>query len=54
VTPVAPAKKRGKFDSKGFLSTVDGERKIVVFPKKQTISVQGDPSDAVFRFRKGR
>ena len=54
MTPVAPAKKRGKFDSKRFLSTVNGGRKIVVFPKKRTISVQGDPSDAVFYIQKGK
>jgi CRP-like cAMP-binding protein len=54
VTPVATAKKRGKFDSKKFLSTIDGGRKIVAFPKKQTIFVQGDPSDAVFYIQTGK
>jgi CRP-like cAMP-binding protein len=54
VTPVLPAKKRGRFDSKRFLSTIDGGRKIVVFPKKHTIFVQGDSSDAVFYIQTGK
>ena len=54
MTPVAPAKKSGKFDSKKFLSTIDGGRKIVAFAKKQTIFVQGDSSDAVFYIQTGR
>ena len=49
-----PVKKRAKFDSKGFLSTVNGGRKIVVFQKKQTIFVQGDSSDAIFYIQKGK
>jgi CRP/FNR family transcriptional regulator, cyclic AMP receptor protein len=54
VTPVLPAKKRAKFDSNRFLSTIDGGRKIVVFPRKQKIFVQGDSSDAVFYIQKGK
>jgi hypothetical protein len=54
VTPVAPAKKRGKFDSKRFLSTIDGGRKIADFPKKQRIFVQGDSSDAGFYIQTGK
>jgi CRP/FNR family cyclic AMP-dependent transcriptional regulator len=54
VTPVAPAKKRDKFDSKKFLSTIDGGRKIVAFKKRQTIFVQGDASDAVFYIQTGK
>ena len=41
MTPVVTAKKRSKFDPKTFLSTLDGGRKIVAFPKKQTIFTQG-------------
>ena len=33
---------------------MDGGRKIAVFPKKQTIFVQGDSSDAVFYIQKGK
>jgi CRP-like cAMP-binding protein len=43
-----------KFDTKTFLSTIDGGRKIVAFPKKQAIFVQGDPSDAVFYIQQGK
>jgi CRP/FNR family cyclic AMP-dependent transcriptional regulator len=48
------AKKLIKFDSKTFLSTIDGGRKIATFAKKQTIFVQGDSSDAVFYIQKGK
>jgi len=51
---VATAKKRPKFDTKTFLSTIDGGRKIAAFPKKQTVFVQGDSSDAVFYIQKGK
>jgi len=51
---VAASKKRIKFDTKTFLSTINGGRKIEAFPKKQTIFAQGDPSDAVFYIREGR
>jgi CRP/FNR family transcriptional regulator, cyclic AMP receptor protein len=50
----AAAKKRIKFDTKTFLSTLNGGRKIVAFPKKQTIFVQGDSSDAVFYIQTGK
>src|SRR5450631_3872084 len=51
---VAASKKLIKFDTKTFLSTINGGRKIAAFPKKQPIFVQGDPSDAVFYIRKGK
>jgi CRP/FNR family cyclic AMP-dependent transcriptional regulator len=51
---VATAKKLSKFDTKTFLSTIDAGRRIVAFPKKQAIFVQGDPSDAVFYIQKGK
>jgi CRP-like cAMP-binding protein len=54
VVSVATAKKRGKFDPKTFLSTIDGGRTIAVFPKKHLIFVQGDPADAVFYIQEGR
>ena len=53
MTPVA-AKKSRKFNTKTFLSTINGGRKIVAYPKKQTIFAQGDPSHAVFYIRKGK
>ena len=48
------AKKISKFDTKTFLSTIDGGRTIADVLKKQTIFAQGDSSDAVFIFRAGR
>jgi CRP/FNR family cyclic AMP-dependent transcriptional regulator len=54
MTPVAVAKKRLKFDPQTFLSTIDRGRTIAAFPRKQTIFVQGDSSDAVFYIRTGR
>jgi CRP-like cAMP-binding protein len=53
MTPVA-AKKAIKFDSKTFLSTINGGRKIEPFLKKRTIFAQGDPSDAVFYIKEGK
>src|SRR5438128_1167699 len=54
MAPVVTAKKSRKFDPKTFLSTNYGGRKIATFPKKETIFVQDDPSDAVFHIQKGR
>jgi CRP/FNR family transcriptional regulator, cyclic AMP receptor protein len=54
MTPVVSAKKLIKFDSKRFLSTMDGGRKIAAFAKEQTIFVQGDSCDAVFYIQKGK
>jgi CRP/FNR family transcriptional regulator, cyclic AMP receptor protein len=51
---VAAAKKRRQFDPKSFLRVINGGRKILAFPKKQAIFVQGDPSDAVFYIQKGK
>ena len=51
---VAASKKLIKFDTKTFLSTINGGRKIEAFAKKQTIFAQGDSSDAVFYIREGK
>src|ERR1022692_37398 len=51
---LAASKKLTKFDSKTFLSTINGGRKIVAFAKKQTIFAQGDSADAVFYIQKGK
>jgi CRP/FNR family cyclic AMP-dependent transcriptional regulator len=48
------AKKLIKFDTKTFLSTINGGRKIEAFLKKQMIFTQGDLSDAVFYIQEGR
>ena len=54
MTPGIPSKKLGKFDTKTFVSTIDGGRKIVAFAKKQAIFAQGDSSDEVFYVQKGK
>jgi CRP/FNR family cyclic AMP-dependent transcriptional regulator len=54
MTPVVASKKVSKFDTKTFLSTINGGRKIEAFPKKKTIFAQGDLSDAVFYIQKGK
>jgi CRP/FNR family cyclic AMP-dependent transcriptional regulator len=54
MTPVAAAKRRRKFDPQTFLSTIDGGRKIIEFPKRRTIFAQGDSSDAVFYIQTGK
>ena len=52
--PVAAANKLSKFDTKTFLSTIDGGRTIVAFSKKQRVFIQGDSSDAVFYIQRGK
>jgi CRP/FNR family cyclic AMP-dependent transcriptional regulator len=54
VASLARARKCSKFDYKAFLSTIDSGRTIASVPKKQTIFVQGDSSDAVFYVQTGR
>src|ERR1700688_899634 len=54
MSPRAAAKQLSQFDTKTFLSTIDGGRKIAAFSKKQTIFVQGDSSDAVFYMQEGK
>src|ERR1035438_416009 len=54
MTPVAAAKQRRKFDPQTFLSTINGGRTIVAFPKKQAIFAQGDTADAVFYIQTGK
>ncbi len=54
MTLVAASKKLIKFDTKTFLSTINGGRKIEAFLKKQTIFAQGDSSDAVFYIKEGK
>ena len=51
---VEKAKKLIKFDTKTFLSTINGGRTIAAVPKKQTIFAQGDSSDAVFYIGEGK
>ena len=52
--PPLPAKKRHDFDPRKFLATIGEGRKVVAFPKRETIFTQGDPTDAVFYIQKGK
>jgi CRP/FNR family cyclic AMP-dependent transcriptional regulator len=49
-----PAKNKRDFDPKKFLATIGEGRKVVAFPKKQTIFTQGDAADAIFYIQKGK
>ena len=42
------------FDPHAFLATIGEGRKVVLFPKKQRIFVQGDAADAVFYIPTGK
>jgi CRP/FNR family transcriptional regulator, cyclic AMP receptor protein len=46
--------KTGNFDPRKFLATIGEGRKVVAFPKKQTIFTQGDAADAVFYIQEGK
>ena len=55
MTPVRVAKmKKRCFDPKKFLASIGEGRKIVTFPKKETIYAQGAACDAVFYIHKGK
>jgi CRP-like cAMP-binding protein len=54
VTPAAASKRPSKFDTKTFLSSVNGGRRIDVFPKKKTAFGQGDKDDSVFYIQQGK
>ena len=54
MTLVAAPQKLIKFDTKTFLSTINGGRTITAVPKKQTIFAQGDSSNAVFYIKEGK
>jgi CRP-like cAMP-binding protein len=53
-TPTALAKKNRDFDPRKFLATIGEGRKVVAFPKKQTIFTQGDATDSVFYVQEGK
>jgi CRP/FNR family transcriptional regulator, cyclic AMP receptor protein len=48
------AVKKRDFNPKEFLATIGAGRKVVVFPKKQTIFTQGDAADSVFYVQHGQ
>ena len=56
--PLGPQTRSGTvrrdFDPKKFLATIGQGRKVVAFPRKQTIFTQGDSADAVFYIQQGK
>ena len=54
MAPTVPAKKERDFDPRKFLATIGEGRKVVAFPKKQTIFTQGDAADAIFYIQTGK
>jgi CRP-like cAMP-binding protein len=53
-TSIALAKKQLDFDPQEFLATIGGGRKVVTFPKNETIFNQGDAADSVFYVQQGK
>jgi len=49
-----PVQKKYDFDPRKFIATLGEGRKVVAFPKKQTIFAQGDWADAVFYIQEGK
>jgi len=54
VSPKKTSRKTRDFDPMKFLATIGEGRRVVDFPKKQTIFTQGDAADAVFYIQKGK
>jgi len=54
MAPTVLAKKERDFDPREFLATIGEGRKVLTFPKKQTIFTQGDAADAVFYIQEAR
>jgi CRP-like cAMP-binding protein len=52
--PTVPPKQKCAFDPRKFLATVGEGRRVVAFPRKQTIFAQGDAADAVFYIQEGK
>ena len=51
---MTPAKNHREFNPKEFLATIGEGRKVMSFPKKQTIFAQGDVADEVFYIQEGK
>ena len=52
-SPTSLARKNADFDPREFLATIGTGRKVVTFPKKETVFTQGEPADAVFYIQAG-
>ncbi|MGA8149624.1 MAG: Crp/Fnr family transcriptional regulator [Terriglobales bacterium] len=50
----ALSREKRDFDPREFLATIGEGRKLLTFPKKQTIFTQGDAADAVFYIQGGK
>jgi CRP/FNR family transcriptional regulator, cyclic AMP receptor protein len=48
------ADRKRNFNPKEFLATIGVGRKVVAFPKKQTVFTQGDTADSVFYIQEGK
>jgi len=53
-TPTTMAKRKRDFDPETFLATIGVGRKVVVFPKKETVFAQGDAAGSVFYIQEGK
>jgi len=54
MAPTTLAKNNRGFDPKKFLATIGEGRKVLAFPKRQTVFAQGDAADAVFYIQEGK
>src|ERR1700674_3567831 len=54
MAPTVPVKKKSDFDPTTFLATLGEGRKVVAFPRKQTIFTQGTAADSVFYIQAGK
>jgi CRP/FNR family cyclic AMP-dependent transcriptional regulator len=52
--PGTMVKRKPDFDPKNFLATIGVGRKVVAFPKKETVFAQGDAADSVFYIQEGK
>src|ERR1035438_434682 len=52
--PCLASKNNREFDAQAFLATIGEGRKVMLFPKKQTVFAQGAPADAVFYLQTGK
>ena len=53
-SPTKSGPNRRDFDPKKFLATIGEGRKVVAFPKKQSVFSQGDAADAVFYIQQAK
>jgi CRP/FNR family cyclic AMP-dependent transcriptional regulator len=52
--PTKSANKKHDFHPREFLATIGEGRKVVTFPRKQTIFTQGDAADVIFYIQEGK